>query len=303
MAGSTLTAAALAFAVLILGATGGAGGGAGGPTRRRPSGAGSGASVGHPTAGRLSTGAPANQDFYTGPGAWCTLAPRSRYLPAWSGCVTARIADVFGNGSKDLVLTYSRLGHTSVGEQPAVGKHGSAAKLYRGEQAMLRIITPVGRMSTTPIRYTFAASSRAKPQVERAFSAAIVAAAHVRTVPGEEIFLQIQSTSSGSIVEGYGAYRGRLVPAGALLGDGGDSGAQSSFQCVAGNPPHVIQHAYVLLQGIKVLHGITIYGRWQVTTTTYAWRGPRLVQISQSTAKRLLAPNDSIGSGCTRGVT
>ncbi|WP_249018828.1 hypothetical protein [Conexibacter sp. S30A1] len=296
MAGGTLAAAAFFAATLILGNGGGAGRGS--VPHADPSGAGSGASAGHVSDPRLFPGAPPSETFYTGPGSTCALAPRSRYLPPWSGCVTARIADVLGNGREDLVLTYSRLAHTSVGTQPATRDHGHRVKLFRAERAMLRLVLPDGRMLTTPISYTLQASTAAKPMVERVPAAAIVGVAHIGATRGEQILLRVQQISSGSTAIVYTPYRGGLVSAGALLAYGGDSGAQAGFQCVAGNPPRLVAHLYALLHGIRILHGITIYGRWRETSITYAWRGPRLAQISSDTRTSLLAPSDTIGAAC-----
>lgn len=70
---------------------------------------------------------------------------------------------------------------------------------------------------------------------------------------------------------------------------------------MAGNPPRLIQHSYELIRGIKVIHQ-TIYGWWNDTITTYAWHGPRLVKIAQSTVKQRVLPGDSVGVGCIRGI-
>lgn len=291
MAGGALISAAIIAGALTLGMAGGGGGGSGGKAQGQPSGSGPGASSGHVTASRLFTGAPSTQQYYTGPGAACTLAPRNRYLPPWSGCVSAMVADVFGNGRRDLILSYSRLSHVSLSGLPR----------YPAEQAMLRIVSPNGHVTTAPIEYTTMPFNKTPVRVETAEAAAIISVAHVSDAAGEVIFLQTGQISSGSVALAYSPYHGQLVSSGFFFGYGGDSATQNGFQCFAGNPPRLIQHSYELIRGIKVIHQ-TIYGWWNETTTIYAWHGPRLVKIAQSTLKRRILPSDSVGVGCIRGI-
>lgn len=306
MGGSALMVAAVIAGALILGMVGGGGGGSAGRAHGQPSGSGSGASSGHANASRLFPGAPSTQHYYTGPGAVCTLAPRNRYLPPWSGCVSVMVADVSGDGRRDLILSYSRLSHVSFRDLPPRSrKPDRASRLYRAQQAMLRIVSPDGHVTTAPIDYMTTPVNKSPGQLEKVWAAALISVAHVSEGPGKEIFLQIQEISSGSTAVAYSLYRGRLVSAGVLLGLGGDSATQAGFQCVAGNPPRLIQHTYELIRGIKVVHvvhGITIYGWWNETTGTYAWHGPQLVKIAQSTIKRRVLPSDSVGVGCIKGV-
>jgi hypothetical protein len=300
MAGSVLATAAISTAALILGMAGGGGGGAGSTADGQPSGSGSGAASGHAAASHLFPGAPSTEGFYTGPGASCPLAPRSRYLPAWSGCVSSMLADVSGSGRRELVLTYSRLSHKSLASLPRLGK---VPTRYPAEQAMLRIVSPDGDIITTPIGYTIASTKSFAGGPQKAYAAALISVAHTSDEPGEQMFLEVQHISSGSTAVAYSLYRGHLVPSGALLGYGGDSGSQSGFECVAGNPPRLLQHTYELIRGIKTVgNTVHIYGWWNVTTATYAWHGPRLTQIAQSTVERRVLPRDSVGAGCIKGI-
>jgi hypothetical protein len=304
MAGSALVSAAVVAGALILGITGGGAGRSGGKAHRQPSGSGSGASSGYLTASRPFPGAPSAQRYYTGPGPVCTHAPHNRYLPAWSGCVSAKVADATGNGRRDLILTYSRLSHIPL-EQVGSGlkQPGRANRLYRAEQAMLRIVSPDGHVTSTPIEYrtppaTTPPASKTRARLEKAQAAALISVAHVSGAPGKVIFVQTGQISSGSNALAYTLYHGRLVSSGVVLGYGGDGGTRANFQCLAGTPPRLVQHNYELTQ---IIHGY-IYGRWNETTTTYAWHGPQLVKIAQSAHKRRVSPSDSVGVGCTKGI-
>jgi hypothetical protein len=302
--GSVIAVAAVIAGALVLGMGGGGGHGPGNTAHGQPSGSGSGATSSHVNATRLFPGVRSSGGFYTGPGASCPLAPRNRYLPAWSGCVSTMVADVFGNGRQDLVLSYSRLSHTALGGlPPRLRTRRQASTRYPAEQAMLRIVTPDGHMITTPIKYTTVPVDNTPAKLEKADAAALISVAHVSDEPGKQIVLQTGQISSGSTAVAYSLYHSHLVSAGAVLGLGGDSGSQAGFQCVAGNPPRVIQQTYDLLRGIKAVgNTVHIYGWWDVTTTTYAWRGSRLVKVTQHTAKHRVLPSDTAGVGCTKGI-
>ncbi len=303
MTGAALAAVIIAGA-LALGMSGGGGGGASGTAHGQTSGPASGAGSGHVSASRAFPGAPANAPYYTGPGASCPLAPHSRYLPPWSGCVSTMVADVSGDGRRDLVLAYSRLGHRSLGGLPprTIGRRRVPAR-YPALQAMLRVITPAGRVTTVPITYETSPSRNAPAQLERAAAAALISIAHVSSEPGKAIFLQTEQISSGSIALAYSLFHSRLVSSGAVLAYGGDAGSQAGFQCVAGSPPRLIQYTYDLVRGIRATgNTIHIYGVWKVTATRYDWNGPRLVRLTQNTTKRRLMPSDAAGHGCVRGV-
>ena len=299
MAGSAVASAWIIAAALLLGTGGGGGGGVGRTAHAQPHGSGSGAGSGHANASRLFAGAPASTGrYYVGPGTSCPMAPRSRYLPAGSGCVTAMVVDLSGNGRRDLVLIYSRLGKLRLqGLPPRREGSQQSATRYPAEQAMLRVVSADGHVSTAPIDFTTTPFNKAPAQLERAEAAALISVAHVGDGRGKEIFLQVQQISSGSTVVAYHLYRGRLIPSGVVLGYGGDGGTRAGFQCLSGNPPRVSLHNYELT---RLIHE-PIYGWWTETTTTYAWHGPRLVKIAQSIVKRPVSPRDNVGVGCRKG--
>jgi hypothetical protein len=166
---------------------------------------------------------------------------------------------------------------------------------------MLRVVSPNGHVTTAPIDYRSTPVNKTPAQIERAGAAALISVAHVNDQPGKEIFLQTGQISSGSTVLAYGLYHGRLVSSGVVLGYRGDGGTRANFQCLAGNPPLLIRRNYELIRGIKVVDK-TIYGWWNETSTTYAWHGPRLVKIAQSTFKRRVLPSDRAGDGCLKGI-
>jgi hypothetical protein len=85
-----------------------------------------------------------------------------------------------------------------------------------------------------------------------------------------------------------------LVPAGATLGYGGDSGLQAGFTCIAAGQPRVIQRAFELI-------GPTEYGAWLETDTAYSWHGAKLIRLSKRTFRRhgyLKRSEIEVGSGC-----
>lgn len=225
IARSALVAGALIAGALILGMAGGGGGGSRSRAHGQPAGSGSAASTSHVAASRLFPGVPSTERYYTGPGPACTLAPRNRYLPPWSGCVSVRIADVSGNGHQDLVLSYSRVSQVSLrAPASALTQPGRASRLYPAKQAMLRIVSPEGSVITAPIEYMTTPLNKTPAQLERAQAAALISVAHVGDEPGKEIFLQTAQISSGSLALVYSLYHSRLVASGVVLGYGGDGG-------------------------------------------------------------------------------
>jgi hypothetical protein len=297
MAGSAIAAAAVA-GLLLFGTAGGGGGGAG--ATGRPHGSGPGATGSHLTASHLFPGAPATTGFYTGPGASCPLAHHNRYLPAWSGCVSTMLADVSGTGRDDLVITYSRLSHVGLKSPPRLRRF---VKRYPAVQAMLRVVSPDGQIVTTPVRYPTPPANNIPARLQNADAAKLIAAAHISGEPGKQMVLQTGQISSGSNALVYSLYRGRLISSGVVLAYGGDGGSQAGFQCVKGNPPRLVQRDYELIRGIRSSGAsVHIYGRWKISTTTYAWRGPRLVKLTEDNVKRRLVPNDTAGAGCMKGV-
>lgn len=303
MVGAVLSAVIIVGA-LTLGMAGGGGGDTGGKPHSEPSGPASGAASGHIPVSRAFPGAPATERYYTGPGAACALAPGSRYLPPLSGCVSTMIADVSGDGRRDLVLAYSRLGRKSLEGLPprTIGRRRVKPR-YPALQAVLRVVTPGGHITTVPITYQTSPSESVPAQMERAAAAALISVAHVSNERGKTIFLQTEQISSGSLALAYSFHHGRLVSSGAVLGYGGDAGSQAGFRCLGGSSPRLIQYSYDLIRGIKATgNTIHIYGVWKVTATQYEWNGPRLVRLTQNTTKRRLIPADTVGRGCVRGI-
>jgi hypothetical protein len=302
MAGSALIGAVAIAGALLLGmggGGGGSGGGAGGRAHGQPSGSGSGAGSAHAGSSALLGSVPSTQSYSTSPGAACPLAPRNRYLPPWSGCVSAMVADATGNGRRDLVLTYSRLSHLALhGLPPRTTAPHKEATRYPARQAMLRVVTPDGHVTTVPIHYQVAQPHGRLGLLYVPTAAALISIAHVSDLPGKEIFVQVGHLSSGSTALAYSLYHGQLAASGVALAYGGDGGTRATFQCVAGNPQQLLQRTFEL---INVIHE-PIYGLWKETTDTYGWHGSRLVRTGQSTVKRNAAPRDGIGAGCIRGI-
>jgi hypothetical protein len=168
---------------------------------------------------------------------------------------------------------------------------------------MLRIVSPDGQVITTPIEYRTTPFKNVPAQLQKAQAAALISVAHISDLSGKEIFIQTGEISSGTLALAYSLFHGRLVSSGVVLGYRGDSGTQNGFQCLPGNPPLVVTHNYQLIGGpTKVIHH-TIYEWWNETTTTFAWHGPRLVKSAQSAARRLVAPNNRVGTGCLKGIS
>jgi hypothetical protein len=234
----------------------------------------------HPSIG--FSGAPHTQPSGDGVAAGvCPLAARNRYLPPRSGCVSVRRADVAGDRRPDLILVYSRLRDKRAGQ---LGFPPSLSKTYVATKAMLRVIRADG--------------ARATAQIDDSKAAAILAVAHVNDDSGEEIFIQVSQISSGATVVAYGFHDGQLVPAGVTLAHGGDSATKAGFDCLAGDPPRLLQRTFELI-------GPTIYAWWTETDVTYAWHGPRLVKIAEHTLKRRGPPRageTGVGAGCTTGI-
>ena len=287
-AGAVLVATALvggAIAFGMLGGGGGAGAGRGAPAG--PSGSGPAANPAHLGADRLFAGAPATQPSVADDvePAVCPLAHRSRYLPRWSGCVSARIADLSGDGSRELVLIYSHLRHTHL-EGTFAGEPERMKRGYPARQAMLRVVRSDGESTTTRIAGTKAA--------------ALLSIARVGEGRSEEIFIFTGGISSGSYAAAYGLYHGRLVPAGVTLDYGGDSGEAAGFDCLPGRPPRVIQRHF-LFDGTP-----DNFDKQLETNVIYVWHGPRLVRAARHrfSHEGLLTSADSrVGVGCLRGIS
>jgi hypothetical protein len=215
-------------------------------------------------------GAPATQrGDWPGAAQACPLAPRNRYLPARSGCVTVIRADVDGGDRPDLVLLYGRLGHERIGN------------LYVPNSFVLKVIRASGGVLQTRI-----AAPEADPT--------ILEVGHVNDEPGAELFILIARISSGSSVEVYSSHAGRLIDAGPTLGVGGDSAAKAGFTCRAGRPRTLVQHNFALERGGET-------GWWQRTDVTYAWHAATLKRVARHTSILRGFPELSaigLGVGC-----
>ncbi len=163
---------------------------------------------------------------------------------------------------------------------------------------MLRLVTSDGQIISAPIHYKVAQPHGKLGLIDVPAAAALISIAHVNQLRGKEIFVQVGHISSGSTAVAYSLDHGQLVASGVVLGYGGDGGTRANFQCLAGNPARLLQHTYQLVQ---VIHD-PMYGVWNETTVTYAWHGPRLVKIAQSTVNRRLSPRDTVGISCIKGI-
>lgn len=267
--GAAVTALAIGVS-LIVGFGGGSGGGTsrGGhdTSRNAP---GPGGSSAHQTNARF-LGAPVSQHV-DGTQSWvCPLAPPNRYLPARSGCVTVIRADMTGAGRPDLVIIYSHLNHTS-GYYP--GGPSTWEHYFRASDATIELVRPDGKRVSSRLETYF--RGRAYP----VHAAAIIAVKNVNDDPGDELFLAIGGTSSGSDAIAYGYRHGRLIPAGVVLSYGGDSNVQAGFNCLPGHPARLIQRVYVP-------GGNLLTAPWRETDTMYIWHGARLVEAARRTYRR-----------------
>ena len=233
-------------------------------------------------------GAPATQpNGYGVSSGMCPLAPRSRYLPRRSGCVTVARADINGDGRPDLVIVYSRLSKQTVPGYP--GEPPSMKREFEAQAAFLKVVLADGTSVTTRIN----GGNGAK-------AAAVDAVAHVNADPGDEIFLEVARISSGATGVAYGFHDGALVPAGVFLSYNGDSGVEAAFNCVSGNPPRLIQRYFAFIGPNEFTRS------WREHEVVYAWHGPKLLRLSVHSFKRLVALKSSetrIGRGCIRGVS
>jgi len=198
----------------------------------------------------------------------CTKARRLGYVPKQDVCSDALTTDIDGDGRRDLVLLYA---HPITGTGASLKAYPETLKVVRAEgetiQARLRPTTP---------------------------APGIVAVANVNGRPGDEVFVATNWTSSGPQVLVYSLLAGRLIGSGATLNFGGDSANRFGFSCVQKPAPAIIQHDYSLT-------GPNIYGRWRLTTYTYAWSGATLQLIGRATTIHHGWPGRSAirpGGGC-----
>lgn len=195
-------------------------------------------------------------------------------------------ADLTGDGRADLVIVYSHLNRRSAAYPggPPQWRH-----YFGASDSTLEVVLPGGTKVAARLTSTY--RRRSYP----IHVATIIALKHVSDVPGDEVFLAIGHISSGSTAAAYGLNNGHLIPAGALLAYGGDSGSQAGFNCqTAIKPPELIQRVFVFgARGTRA--------RWQETQITYAWHGLKLVKVREHTSGRngnLPIGDIEVGTGC-----
>lgn len=222
----------------------------------------------------LFRGAPHGQHPDVGrQGYLCRRAPRNRYLPRDSGCVTVRRAAVVGGDRTDLIVEYAHLGRRVAGG-------------YLWGHFTLELIRPSGQSTRLPLQYT-----DVPPTIDRI--------GNVNGVPGDELTLLLDDISSGDTYGIVTDHAGRLELVHPLFSGGGDGVFREGFACRLGSHPRVISRSMVLL------YDQPTYGRWRWTVTTYAWRGATLRRSARRTYVRRGMPGRSAmtrGTGCGRAV-
>ena len=212
----------------------------------------------------------------TQPGDWmsgnvlCPLAKPNSYLPPRSGCVKALLADVDGDGDRDLVLLYAHLSHRHSGDLYA--PTGFTLELDRASEGIVRAQIP-------------------KPIED---NASLVLAGNVNGVPGVELFIQFQQISSGSAAWIYTFHAGQLIRLSVPLAWGGDSATKAGFSCDTRAQPPTLTTRSFELQG-------TENGRWRLTRMIYTWHGATLKLTSRRDIERIGLPpkkQTSLGVGC-----
>jgi hypothetical protein len=217
----------------------GGGGGGGSTVHGRPSSGGGGA--GQPSShahGQSFTNAPRSQRFNL----WgrCPPAPPNPYLPSDAGCVTVGRADVDGDGRRDLVLLYGRLGTNQ-----------------RGIPFTLKVIPASGGTLATAL----------PPSV----NAKIAMVRDVNARRGAEIFVLDGESTSGKSVGVY-TFDGRAVRRAGSFMFGGEPSIAFGFACRRGPPPSIVQHQF---EQRTPFHGV-----WDHTDTTYQWAGAQLRRLA-----------------------
>lgn len=284
IAAVVLAVAVAAALVLVIGGGGGGSAGTGRNPHGQPSGAGGGpvpSSQGNPF-----PGAPTSQAHgYGVTDRACPLAAPNRYLPARSGCVEVKRADLTGDGQQELVIAYSVLDrrHPYWYNGPVPPE---IAKDFVPERPYLEVVFPDGTSVSTQIRGP-----------RGTWATAIDFLSHVSKAPGKEIFLEATRLSDRGADVVYSLQNRRLVAAGPNFQYGGDSADRAEFTCVRDAAPGIVQRTLILL-------GPTIYGWWKETETRYSWSGAKLVQTAKRTLKEHGQPSSRnlLGAGCGAAV-
>jgi hypothetical protein len=166
--------------------------------------------------------------------------------------VTVRRADVDGDGHRDLILLYARLGH-----------HRSAGAFVPTTWTLSVLRADGGRLTRRlghPMDHP-----------------AILRVRNVNTQRGAELFIHNGGTSSGQTVDVYAFDGNRLRRAHRFLYRG-DSLTMYGFTCRR-HPAWIIQHAF-LSQSSRTT------GARRRTDTTYRWVGARLERTAKHTTER-----------------
>lgn len=224
------------------------------------------AAVGGATAGEQHDAGGLVSSHYQSTPSLCTEAKRLAYVPERDVCSDALTANVDDQGRPDLVLLY---GHPITGA-------GATLKAF---PETLKVVGASGRIAQTTL-----APSIPGP--------GIVAVGNVNASPGDELFIYGSWISSGAQIQVFSFKVGQLVRAKANLQIGGDSADRFSFNCVRTPRPEVIQDNYSLI-------GPTIYGRWRLTSDTYAWDSASLRLVDRTvTIHHGWPAATGIGAGC-----
>ena len=207
----------------------------------------------------------------TQPGSWsavsaCPLAAPNRYLTGRVGCVTVDRADVDGDGRRDLILLYARLGRQRF------------AGWFIPTSFVLEVVRASGGVLTVRV-----------PHLE---NDVIIRARNVNDLPGAEIFVREGRISSRSFAGVY-AFDGRRLHRAGEFTYGGDSAQRYGFVCHPGDPATITQYAFLLEQGPIAT------GRWHGTVTTYQWQRSELRRTAmRTTVKRGFPPEQLQGVHC-----
>ena len=181
-------------------------------------------------------------------------------------------------------------------DRAAALTHAGQAKLYPAEQAMLRVVSPDGHVITAPIEYktTPVNKTPARDREGTGRSSYFRGSRQRRARQGDlspdraDLQRLKRRSPTASTMAGWS------LPA-SFSGMEEMGGRRQDFQCLAGNPPRLDPAQLRAHPRDQVIHD-AIYGWWNETTTTYAWHGPRLVKIAQSTLKRRVARATALAS-------
>lgn len=204
------------------------------------------ATVATVAAGAPFADAPRSQHFRDfGP---CPLAPANRYLPSAAGCVTARRADVDGDGRADLVLLWAKLD----------GRRLPSAHTLE--------IVRASRATVAAHTRRFALDG-----------AKILRIADVNARAGAEIFVHEAHITTEELAGVYTFDGHALQRSGEFSYDGTEAGIRSGFTCHGGRRPTIVQHFFSEPSPLR--------GVWTRTDTTYRWKAGQLRRVKLRKAR------------------